>query len=64
MSKNTSLSNQNQNNKIEKLANQFSIAWSPVIFYTVRGAENIHIYFWILKDLGWSLNNVYLEIIF
>ena len=29
------------------------IPWSPhLYYYSVRGAENFHIYLWILKDLG------------
>ena len=27
----------------------FSIPWSPQIYFTVRGAENFHIYLWIAK---------------
>ena len=29
------------------------VPWSPKLFYySVRGAENFHIYLWILKDIG------------
>lgn len=31
-----------------------SIPWSPQIYLTVRGAENFHIYLWVMKDLSWS----------
>jgi hypothetical protein len=28
------------------------VPWSPQIYFSVRGAENFHIYLWIAKDLG------------
>jgi hypothetical protein len=31
-----------------------TVPWSPQVYFTVRGAENFHIYLWILKDLAWS----------
>lgn len=31
-----------------------TIPWSPQIYLTSRGAENIHIYLWILKDFCWT----------
>lgn len=39
-------------------------AWSPQIYFTVRGAENFHIYLWIAKDLCWAQNNVELGMVF
>jgi hypothetical protein len=31
------------------------LPWSPhLYYYSVRGAENFHIYLWILKDWGWT----------
>lgn len=37
-------------------ANNFyiTIPWSPQVYFTVRGAENFHIYLWIAKDLCWT----------
>jgi hypothetical protein len=35
----------------------FTYPFNPEIFYTVRGCENVHIYFWICKDLGWIFGN-------
>ena len=32
------------------------VPWSPQIYLTARGAENMHIYLWILKDLCWTQN--------
>lgn len=32
----------------------FDIPFSPQIYFTVRGAENFHIYLWIAKDLSWT----------
>lgn len=37
---------------------------SEELFFSVRHIENIHIYFWILKDLGWLLDNPYVSITF
>lgn len=30
------------------------IHWSLSWYLTVRGAENFHIYIWILKDIAWA----------
>lgn len=40
----------------QALESMFSltIPWSPQIYFTTRGAENAHIYFWIAKDLCWT----------
>lgn len=35
----------------------FDVPWSPQIYFTVRGAENFHIYLWIAKDLSWTTDN-------
>ena len=35
----------------------FDVPWSPQIYFTVRGAENFHIYLWIAKDLSWTTEN-------
>ncbi len=35
----------------------FTYPFNPKIFFTIRGCENVHIYFWILKDIGWIFNN-------
>ena len=51
-------------NIIQNLANQFSIPWSPDLYYSIRGAENVHVYLWVLKDLGWSLDNKILGLLF
>lgn len=32
----------------------FEFPWSFSLYFDTRGAEYIHIYFWILKDLGWT----------
>ena len=34
------------------------------LFFSVRGSENIHIYFWICKDIGWIFNNDFVGIFF
>jgi hypothetical protein len=33
---------------------QITIPWSPQMYFSVRGAENFHIYLWIMKDLAWT----------
>ena len=33
---------------------QITFPWSPQMYFSVRGAENFHIYLWILKDLAWT----------
>lgn len=40
----------------EQMGNDFQIGipWSPQMYFSVRGAENFHIYLWILKDLAWT----------
>lgn len=40
---------------IDTVANKFSILISHDLFFSVRYVENIHLYFWLLKDLAWSL---------
>jgi hypothetical protein len=51
-----------------KLVNQiiegFSYSFDPSIFVTVRGCENVHIYLWMLKDLGWMLDHKEIGITF
>lgn len=42
---------------VSRISSGFSYAFSPEIFFTVRGCENVHIYFWIAKDLGWIYGN-------
>ncbi len=37
------------------------LPWSPSIYFSVRGAENFHIYLWIAKDLG-SFNSLVTEL--
>lgn len=32
----------------------FKSPWSPQIYFTTRGAENLHIYLWLAKDLSWT----------
>jgi hypothetical protein len=32
-----------------------AVPWTPNIYFSVRGAENFHIYLWIAKDLGQGL---------
>lgn len=41
-----------------QVADGFAYPFSPDIFFTVRGCENVHIYLWILKDLSWCMNFV------
>ena len=36
----------------------FDVPYSPQIYFTVRGAENFHIYLWIAKDLSWTQNKL------
>ena len=31
-----------------------AVPWTPNIYFSVRGAENFHIYLWIAKDIGMS----------
>lgn len=38
---------------IKTIINGFTYPFDPRIFFTIRGCENVHIYFWICKDLGW-----------
>eukprot|EP01032_Pedospumella_encystans_P019356 gene19356-22006_t len=33
---------------------QITVPWSPQMYFSIRGAENFHIYLWILKDLAWT----------
>ena len=47
-------------NVVEYISSGFDAALSPGLFFSVRGAENVHIYFWIGKDLGWILNIAWL----
>ena len=49
-------------NKIKQIIDNISEPFNPIIFFTVRGCENVHIYFWILKDLGWCMNIPWLGI--
>lgn len=41
---------------IEKIANTFHSPLTSKLFFSVRYVENIHLYFWMLKDLAWSLD--------
>lgn len=41
---------------LNKISSNFAYAFSPEIFFSVRGCENVHIYFWIAKDLCWIMN--------
>lgn len=40
----------------QRVRKQFYITlpWSPQMYFTVRGAENFHIYLWIAKDIAWT----------
>jgi hypothetical protein len=42
---------------ISKIAEWFDVPLSPYLFFTIRGAENFHIYLWIAKDICWTLGN-------
>lgn len=42
---------------LSKLAQWFDVPLSPHLFFTIRGAENFHIYLWIAKDLAWCQGN-------
>lgn len=42
------------------LGNEFSLKY----YTSIRGAENIHIYLWIAKDLSWALGNLYGGLLF
>lgn len=46
------------------IANTFTSPLTYKLFYSVRYIENIHLYWWLLKDLGWSLGLVDLGITF
>lgn len=39
-------------------------AWSPDIYFSVRGSENLLIYIWIAKDLSWTQNWYYPALLF
>ena len=39
-------------------------AWSPDVYFSVRGSENLLIYIWIAKDLSWTQNWYYPAFIF
>jgi hypothetical protein len=41
-----------------------TIPWSPQVYFSVRGAENFHIYLWIAKDLAWTRNSYMPAMIF
>eukprot|EP01035_Chromulina_nebulosa_P020172 gene20172-26187_t len=41
-----------------------TIPWSPQMYFTVRGAENLHIYLWIAKDFCWIQDFEVLAMIF
>lgn len=45
-----------QDAKINHYYMYISSPWSPQIYFTVRGADNFHIYLWIAKDLAWTQN--------
>ena len=55
-----------QDTKDSIYANNFYITmpWSPQVYFTVRGAENFHIYLWIAKDLCWTQSWYYPAYIF
>lgn len=55
---------QNDNKYLSKIINGFTYPFKPDIFFTIRGYENLHIYFWICKDLGWIFNSIPVGIIF
>lgn len=41
---------------VDYFASGFDVAFSTGLFFSVRGCENVHIYFWTAKDLCWLLN--------
>ena len=43
-------------NIISTIINGFTYPFDSKIFFTIRGCENVHIYLWICKDLGWIFN--------
>jgi len=45
---------------ISTVADYFDIPCSADFFFSVRGAENVHIYLWVAKDLGWTAGNEFL----
>lgn len=49
---------------INSIINGFTYPFSPHIFFTVRGCENVHIYLWICKDIGWTYGNKIIGMIF
>jgi hypothetical protein len=51
--------NKSTNDLTNGLASKFNAVFSSRLFFSVRGADNVHIYLWILKDLFWSLGYVY-----
>lgn len=47
---------------ISKLAEWFDVPLSPYLFFTIRGAENFHIYLWIAKDFAWVQGNFHFAV--
>ncbi len=43
-----------QQNNLQVHNFYITMPWSPQVYFTVRGAENFHIYLWIAKDLSWT----------
>lgn len=41
---------------LQYIANQFHSPLTHELFFSVRYVENIHLYFWLLKDLAWALD--------
>ena len=38
--------------------------WNPTFHISIRGAENTHTYFWIIKDLSWTQRYEYVGMLF
>lgn len=51
-------------NNYEHIANTFTTPLTADLFYTVRYLENIHLYFWMLKDLAWANDYKFMGVTF
>ena len=43
--------------RLTSIGEQYSEKLTKEFFFTIRGSENVHIYWWVAKDLGWSIGN-------
>jgi hypothetical protein len=54
--------NKESNRKRLPTATQYELEKAELLF-SIRGWENVHIYMWIVKDLAWTLNNLWMSAI-